>query len=67
MVEFSCKKLAIKMELEDTDNMKLWDEGILQLHEEYQSFLQLKAFDLENDAIFFNFKNRTRLVNSTPK
>ena len=37
------------------------DEGIIQLHEEHQSYLLMKQFDWEN-AVTFAFKNQTRLV-----
>ena len=36
-------------------------KGIVQLHEENQSFLQMKQFDWEN-GIVFTFKNKTKLV-----
>ena len=35
------------------------DEGIIQLHEEHQSYLLMKQFDWEN-AVTFTFKNQTR-------
>ena len=50
------------MELQDHKNRQAnTQKGIVQLHEENQSFLQVKEFDWENGIIFI-FKNKTMLV-----
>ena len=40
------------------------DEGLVQLHEEHQSYLLMRQFDVEN-AVTFAFKNQTRFVFTT--
>ena len=47
------------IELQDHDNRQ--HQGIIQLHEENQSFLLLKYFDWEN-GITVTFRNKTKLV-----
>ena len=36
-----------------------WQTGIVQLHEENQSFLQIKRFDWEN-GVTINYKDKTK-------
>ena len=43
----------------DERRRRIYDEGIIQLHEDHQSFLLMKQFDWEN-AVTFAFKNQTR-------
>ena len=45
----------------DVKRRRIYDEGIIQLHEEHQSYLLMKQFDWEN-AVTFAFKKHTRLV-----
>lgn len=45
----------------DESSRHIWEEGVVQLHEEHQSFLLRKQFDWES-AVTFSFKNQTRLV-----
>ena len=50
------------IKLQDHKNRQaITQKGIVQLHEENQSFLQVKEFDWENGIIFI-FKNKTMLV-----
>ena len=50
------------IKLQDHKNRQaITQKGIVQLHEENQSFLQVKEFDWENGIIFV-FKNKTMLV-----
>ena len=45
----------------DDSSRDIREEGVVQLHEEHQSFLLRKQFDWES-AVTFSFKNQTRLV-----
>ena len=55
-------KVSITIEADERSRSQ-HQQGIIQLHEEHQSFLLTKQFDWEN-AVTFTFKNQTRLVNS---
>ena len=48
------------MELQDHKNRQAnTQKGIVQLHEENQSFLQIKRFDWEN-GVTINYKDKTK-------
>ena len=64
MHEFAyIKKVMVTMKA-DERRRRNNDEGLVQLHEEHQSYLLMRQFDVEN-AVTFAFKNQTRFVFTT--